>query len=144
VNLETLLPLIMKFVLFVAGFFGGVAGLETTLENYIMDHVPQWAKGFVVPVFALLVGIATNIYGGMGVWLSVSAALATWGATVALHNSRLSSGAPALDPRLQAVVDALAPAIAMGALPPVPTAADLAAPPAAAPAPAAAAPGVTR
>jgi hypothetical protein len=84
--MEALLPLLLKFAVWGLGLFGGAASLENLLENYLMDHLPTWAKGLVVPVVALTFGVVANVYNGMPLSQALAAALTLGGLTTAIHN----------------------------------------------------------
>ena len=75
-----------QVAMWVIGLAGGATMLENLLENYVMAHVPQWARGLVVPVISLGFAIYTGTTQGLGFWPSVTAALTLAGATTAIHN----------------------------------------------------------
>lgn len=84
--MEYVLLLLTKGAFWAIGLFGGATMLENTLENYIMEHCPQWAKGLVVPVISLVFAIVANMQGGLSWQEALTAALTIAASTTLIHN----------------------------------------------------------
>src|SRR6478672_5721651 len=85
--MEAILALILKLAVWGIGLFGGAATLENVLENYLMDHLPSWAKGLIVPVVSLAFAVVAGLYHGMSWDQALGAALGLAGLTTAIHNN---------------------------------------------------------